>query len=191
MTANSLHHALLRPAVIHILRAAGFHGARPSVVDTLTDLAGRYITLLSERTLAHSFASHNDLDCDITAVRMALEDCGLLIPTRTSSEEIWAELLRMPLEGYSEQYDIRKREKERRDDEDTEGVRNFAEWFESNKYREIQRIAGFGPPEGQVPSLGPQPVREDYLTGEFVVHSFFFFFFFFYTSQLIERVNQC
>lgn len=167
MTANSLHHALLRPAVIHILRAAGFHGARPSVVDTLTDLAGRYITLLSERTLAHSLSSHNDLNYDITDLRMALEDCGLLIPTRTSSEEIWAELLRTPLEEYSEQYDIRQREKERRDDEDTEGVRNFAEWFESNKYKEIQRIAGFGQAEGQVPSLGPPPVREDYLTGEF------------------------
>lgn len=45
-----LHHALLRPAILHILRAAGFHSTKPSTLDTLTDLSARYFLLLAQRT---------------------------------------------------------------------------------------------------------------------------------------------
>lgn len=50
MSAHSLNHSLLRPAIIHILRAAGFHSTKPSVLDTLTDLCARYLILIASNT---------------------------------------------------------------------------------------------------------------------------------------------
>lgn len=164
MTAKSLHHTLLRPAILQILRAQGFHAARPSVVDTLTEIAGRYLSLVCERTAAHSWQNHNNLEPDIPHVRQALIDCGLLIPTQTGAEETWTELLRKPLSMYSEHNGLRGAEKGRRDEEDTQAVRDFADWFAGTMNREVRKIAGLLPDEGQIAELDDPAVKEDYLT---------------------------
>ncbi|CAK7229394.1 hypothetical protein SBRCBS47491_007232 [Sporothrix bragantina] len=74
-------HSLLRPCILQILRAQGYHAARPSVVDAFTDLAARYLTLLCETTAHHT--AHNSTEVtglvpSLIDVRLALEDCALL-----------------------------------------------------------------------------------------------------------------
>ncbi|KAF1999537.1 bromodomain associated domain-containing protein [Amniculicola lignicola CBS 123094] len=167
---------LLRPAVIQILRAQGFHGAKPSVVDTLTDITARYIVLLTTRTLEFSQHNHDDALPSVTDVRLAMQDCGLLVPTLTPSEEIWKEMLRKPLEDYEESTGARANEAERRDAEDTADVREFVNWFESKANKELGRIASL-----RVGKPAPQPVgttealdqmeMEDYLTTLMKKHS--------------------
>jgi transcription initiation factor TFIID subunit 3 len=161
MSERLLHHALLRPAIIQILRAQGFSGAKPSVVDTLTDIAAKYIMLLATRSLAHAHASHVDRVPDITDVRMAMVDCGILQPTTTSTEEIWTELLRKPIEDIPDRNELQRREAQKRDAEDTEDVEAFAKWFRGNAHREITRVAGLLPDEhdGEI-----QKTPDDYLT---------------------------
>ncbi|KAK4132590.1 hypothetical protein BT67DRAFT_82113 [Trichocladium antarcticum] len=53
-----LSHALLRPAVLQILRATGYHSARTSVIDSVTDLAARYFLHLCHVTAL--YAAHNN-----------------------------------------------------------------------------------------------------------------------------------
>ncbi len=52
-----LYHALLRPAVLQILRATGYHSAKTSVLDSVTDLAARYFLNLCHLTAV--YATHN------------------------------------------------------------------------------------------------------------------------------------
>ncbi|KAK3896921.1 hypothetical protein C8A05DRAFT_39533 [Staphylotrichum tortipilum] len=52
-----LYHALLRPAVLQILRATGYHSAKTSVLDSVTDLAARYFLNLCHVTAV--YATHN------------------------------------------------------------------------------------------------------------------------------------
>lgn len=142
MSANTLHNSLLRPAILHILRAAGFHSARPSVIDTLADITARYLLLLASRTATNAHSNHNTLEPDITDVRMALQDCGLLTPSLTAAEEAWKEALRKPLEEYPERNGLRAKERMRRDEEDTRDVREFVDWVRGAQNAEIRRIAG-------------------------------------------------
>lgn len=142
MSQNDLFITLLRPAVLHILRAAGFHGAKPSVVDTLVDLTARYMFLLASRTAYNAYSNHNDPTPDLTDVRMAMQDCGLLIPTMTGAEEIWKEILRKPLEEYDEETGARAKEEKRRLDEDTKDVKEFINWVKGDYNKEISRVAG-------------------------------------------------
>jgi len=53
-----LFHALLRPAILQILRATGYHSAKTSVIDSITDLAARYFLHLCHLTAL--YASHNN-----------------------------------------------------------------------------------------------------------------------------------
>jgi transcription initiation factor TFIID subunit 3 len=142
MSTNDLFHALLRPAVLHILRASGFNGAKPSVVDTLVDLTARYLTLLASRTAYNAYSNHNDLTPDISDVRMAMQDCGLLVPSMTAAEEIWKEILRKPLEEYDEESGARAKEEKRRDADDTVDVTAFIDWVKGEQHKEIRRVAG-------------------------------------------------
>ncbi|KIW07530.1 uncharacterized protein PV09_01492 [Verruconis gallopava] len=163
MSEKLLHHALLRPAIIQILRAQGFSGAKPSVVDTLTDIAAKYLVLLATRALMHAHTSHIDAEPDITDVRMAMVDCGILQPTTTSTEEVWTELLRRPIKDIPDRNDLKRREVAKRNDDDTEDVAAFAKWFRSKGYRDIARVAGLLPDEQQ--DVGEaQKKPEDYLT---------------------------
>ncbi|PNP50124.1 hypothetical protein THARTR1_09113 [Trichoderma harzianum] len=71
----SMFHAFLRPSILQILRATGYHSTRPAVLDTLTDIAARYLTLLCEKTANNATNNHGDAgDYDIVDVRMALQE---------------------------------------------------------------------------------------------------------------------
>jgi transcription initiation factor TFIID subunit 3 len=175
MSARTLHLALLRPAILHILRAAGFQAAKPSVVDTLTDIAARYIMLLAARSAEFASVNHNDLTPDTTDVRMALVECGLLTPTQTAGEEMWKELLREPLDEVPERNGLRQKEIQRRDAEDTHEIQDFVDWFSGPVYLEIKRIAGLVAEDAQGPAMdGLEGVKpDDYFTGTYgIKHSF-------------------
>ncbi len=136
---QSLFHAFLRPAVLQILRAAGYHSAKTSVLDSMTDLAARYFFHLCELTAL--YAAHNgsiavegataDLAPTIVDVRMALQRAGALLPERFEEEQ---EFL---------------------GEEDMRGVEEFLAWAMGPQNREIKRIALDGNDEA-----------DDYLNGE-------------------------
>jgi len=116
-TPQALHHSLLRPCVLHILRAAGYQSTRPTVLDTLTDLAARYMHLLAQTTATHAEVNETSLDITIQDVRMAMQDCGVLGPE-------------MALED--QEFD---------DEEDMRGVEEFLAWATGPVNKEIRRVA--------------------------------------------------
>jgi transcription initiation factor TFIID subunit 3 len=123
-SAPAFHHSLLRPCVLHILRAAGYHSTRPSVLDTFTDIAGRYMLLLAQSAADHSAINHTELELSIEDVRMAMQDCGAIAPEKILEEQIY--------DG----------------EEDTRGVDAFLEWAMGPENKEIRRIALEGSDEG-------------------------------------------
>lgn len=82
MSDSSLqfHFALARIATLQLLRSTGIDRAKPSVVDSLTDILVRYITLLGERSkeVAESAGRHA---CEMEDLRAALEQVGGLYMT--------------------------------------------------------------------------------------------------------------
>lgn len=116
-TPQAFQQSLLRPCVLHILRAAGYHSTRPSVLDTLTDIAARYMMLLAAKTAAH--AGDGDIEYEITIedIRAAMQDCGVISPEKVVEDEIW--------DG----------------EEDVRGVENFVAWCKGDRNKEIRRIA--------------------------------------------------
>ena len=164
MSQNDLFLSLLRPAVLHILRATGFQHGKPSAVDTIVDLTARYLSLLAERTAYNAYSNHNDLTPTITDVRMAMQDCALLVPTMTAGEELWKEILRKPLEEYNAETGARQKEATRRDNEDTADVTEFIQWVKGDTNQEIRRIAGTYKPVPTNPTEQlDQEEMEDYL----------------------------
>lgn len=154
MTSGDLHTALLRPAVLQILRAAGFGYARPAVVDTVTDLAARYLNLLASSTAQHAFNTHNSNVPTIQDVRLALTQAGALVPQMSSAEEnLRGEV---EIDGVMVPF------------EDLRGVQNFVNWAQGPVNKEIRRIAGFGD-DANVEEIAGLDEQEDYLTGECVV----------------------
>jgi transcription initiation factor TFIID subunit 3 len=134
---HTLFHSLLRPAILQILRATGFHSAKTSVLDAVTDLAERYLYHLCELTAL--YAAHNDslsetadLAPTIVDVRLALQRAGALLPERLEGEQ-----------GYLGSEDMR-------------GLEEFLAWAAGPQNREIKRIALDGNDEAV-----------DYLDGEF------------------------
>lgn len=169
-----LHTSLLRAPVIHILRAAGFHSTRPSVLDTLVNITERYLLLLASSTAAHAITNHNSPIPNITDVRLALTDAGILVPVHGGAEEDWREKLRRPLEEFDDlpQGATRKeREIRRREEEDTRDVREFVRWVMGDQNKEIRRIAGMLP-ETEPTATNPteEIVIEDYLSGECITN---------------------
>jgi transcription initiation factor TFIID subunit 3 len=119
-----LFHALLRPSVLQILRATGYHSTKTAVLDSLTDLAARYLSLLCENTSAHAVDNGTELDPTIIDVRMALQDVGALLP-----ERVWEEQQFMG-------------------EEDMRGVEEFIAWFMGPRFKEIKNSAAIdGDPE--------------------------------------------
>ncbi|KAL2212284.1 hypothetical protein CC79DRAFT_360437 [Sarocladium strictum] len=121
-TPPSIFHALLRPTILQILRATGYHSTRPAVLDSVTDLAARYLSLLCENTARHAAHNHGDsADFDITDVRLALQDAGALLPQRVGIEEQWT------------------------GEEDLRGVEEFVKWFSGQRMKEMMAVgAGDG-----------------------------------------------
>ncbi|KAI4236833.1 MAG: hypothetical protein L6R40_006022 [Gallowayella cf. fulva] len=141
MSTNVLYTSLLRPPVLHILRAAGFHATRPAVLDTLVDLTARYLSLLTSNAAAHAQENHNDLILTVTDVRMALQDVGALWPQKSAMEEY--------LTG----------------EEDLRGVEAFVKWARGEENREMRRVAGLIETEAPLPDVDVPANKEDFLTG--------------------------
>lgn len=166
-----LFHALLRPAILQILRATGYHGAKISVLDSVTDLAARYLLHLCQLTAV--YATHNNNQIDLAAeeddaitstdraivtpgvpaptivdVRMALQRAGALLPERVVEEQEYL------------------------GEEDMRGVENFIEWATGALNREIGRIALDGDDEardyldGNAPSTSQKPTTKTVLTDD-------------------------
>lgn len=149
--SRDLHRALLRPFIIHTLRAVGFHGTKPSVLDTLVNLAERHLLLLADTTAKLALNSHNDHIPTLNDVRQAMAECGVLVPLNTSAEETWDETLRRPVEQYERMDGGARRAqavKRKREEEDVEDVRQFLRWFDGAQHAEIKRVAGMVPEAG-------------------------------------------
>ncbi|KAL8913666.1 MAG: hypothetical protein Q9172_007236 [Xanthocarpia lactea] len=140
MSSNAIYISLLRPPVLHILRAAGFHATKPAVLDTLVDLTARYLILLASNAATHAQENHNDLVLTVTDVRMALQDVGALWPQKSAMEE---NLL---------------------DEEDMRGVDNFVKWMMGADNREIRRVAGLIENEDSIPGIEVPAGKDDFLT---------------------------
>ncbi|KAI9876805.1 MAG: hypothetical protein M1830_005679 [Pleopsidium flavum] len=147
MSTHTLYSSLLRPPILHILRAAGFHGTRPAVLDTLVDLTARYIMLLGSVTASNAYSNHNDACPDITDLHMALQDVGALPPQMDPTEESW------------------------NGEEDLRGLEAFLDWMKGDGNMEIRRIAGLAPTEGEVIDVETLGQKEDYLTALKKKHS--------------------
>jgi len=126
--------------VVQILRAAGFHATKPAVLDTLTDLAARYLQLLATQAAFHARSNHNDLIPDVADVRLALMDMGALRPQLSMMEE------------------------QSRGDEDMRGIDGFLNWAKGESCKEIRRVAGMIPTEGEVLDVEGLKGDEDFLT---------------------------
>jgi transcription initiation factor TFIID subunit 3 len=124
MTPHNLHFTLLRPPILHILRAAGFQSTRPAVLDALTDLAARYLLLLAHTT-AMQCAANNSPVPTLQDVRLAMTEVGLFRPQMNVCEEDWL------------------------GEEDMRGLDGFLEWATGDGNREIRRIAGLVGPTGK------------------------------------------
>lgn len=167
-----LHHALLRPAILHILRAAGFHSTRPSTLDTITDLSARYFLLLAQRTaqfaaereaLSHEEPHHTKAKGEL---RAGTQDDPISAPAPTSTPiptlpDILAALnstaafnntLTPSEEAWRETLRrplssfpagaARERERHRRDADDTKDIREFVSWCTGPIAKEERRISG-------------------------------------------------
>jgi transcription initiation factor TFIID subunit 3 len=145
MTLKKYHLALLRPSVLQILRAQGYYGCRPSVLDSVTELAGEYMAVLARE--AHRNAEHNhpwDQNLTIPDVRQALEYVGALVPDDMVKQEDCG------------------------GDEDSRGIETFKRWVEGPKNSEINRVAEAFQQSGQLlePPDGERvdQIHRDYLS---------------------------
>ena len=186
MSSETLHKSLLRPAIIHVLRAAGFHATKPSVLESLVDICTRYMTLIVSQTASFAYDrtlySIHELVDDLkeeekvtdaivtptaTDVRNALVSAAFFSHGLSASEEIWTELMRKPLADYPPA--AREHERRRRDLEDTEDVREFIDWVTGPASKETRRIAGVlkneaqssPPPNDTIPYQTPASNRKD------------------------------
>lgn len=153
MTTSDLHSALLRPAVLQILRAVGFNNAKPAVIDSLTDLTARYILLLASSTVQNALVNHGDVVPTVQDVRLALGDAGALRPQMSSTEEV----AREPEEVNGELVPF----------EDLRGVQAFSDWVHGPVNKEIRRIGGFGDEIDVAEVVVGGEEKEDYLSGMF------------------------
>ncbi|KAI9829604.1 MAG: hypothetical protein M1838_005883 [Thelocarpon superellum] len=139
MSAHGLHNSLLRPPILQILRAAGFHSTRPSVLDTVVDLAARYLDLLASTTAAQSANHVHFPEPQLEDVRVAMEECGVFRPQRTVAEDEW------------------------QGEEDLRGLEAFLDWARGDVNQEIRRIAGMvGKPDAV--NVETTVAGEDFLT---------------------------
>ncbi|CCE35341.1 related to TAF(II) complex (TBP-associated protein complex) component [Claviceps purpurea 20.1] len=137
-TQSAFFHALLRPSILQILRATGYHSARPSVIDSLTDIAARYLTALCLSTASHAVHNHGDAgDYSLVDVLMALQDVGAVQPAKKRA---------MGLTWQDSEKGGQKEEGDGDEDEDDdcaeEGwvVDEFVEWFAGQRMRELMLI---------------------------------------------------
>jgi transcription initiation factor TFIID subunit 3 len=153
MTSADLHTALLRPAVLQILRAAGFGYAKSGVIDTVTDLAARYLLMLASSTAQTAFNTHNTFVPTIQDIRLALSQAGALYPQMSTAEE-------------SKKGNVKIAEGVLVPFEDLRGVEAFVNWAHGPVNKEIRRVAGFGDDVNVEEIAAGLDDQEDYLSGE-------------------------
>lgn len=148
---SNLHISLLRPPILHILRAAGFHSTKPSVLDALVDITARYIMLLARNTAYYTIAAGDHFPVpQVQDVRLAMQDCGVFRPQMTAADESWLS--------------------EEEGGEDMRGLNAFLDWVRGDANGEIMRIAGMAAGKGArstdiAAATTATGVGEDYLTG--------------------------
>jgi Bromodomain associated len=152
MSSVNLHNSLLRPAVLQILRAAGFNYTRNAILDTITDLAARYLLLLASATAQHAFNNHNDYVPTVQDVRLALLEVGAFRPQLSVLEERAKGV--EEINGETVPF------------EDMRGVDGFVNWARGPANQEIRRIAGLVGEAGAGEGLAVLDEEEDYVTGE-------------------------
>lgn len=151
MSSINLQNALVRPAVLQILRAAGFHNSSMAALDVITDLAIRYLLLLASSTAQNAFNNHDDYIPTTQDVRMALLEAGALRPQMSVLEERAKGSVHV--NGQSVPF------------EDMRGVEGFLNWARGPSNREIRRIAGLASGAGEIAEVGALDEHEDYVTG--------------------------
>lgn len=77
---------------------------------------------------------------------MALQDVGAFVPQMSAMEELW------------------------NGEEDMRGLENFLDWVKGDANKEIRRIAGLAPTEGEVVDVEALGQKEDFLTGDLLYH---------------------
>lgn len=118
-TPPSVFHAYLRPVMLQVLRATGYHSTRPNVLDSLTDLAARYMAVLCEKTASHAAHNHGDSgDFTVDDIRLALQDTGALLPSRVATEEMFTD----------------------EEEEDPRGVEEFIAWFSGQRMKQLMEV---------------------------------------------------
>jgi hypothetical protein len=120
-TPQAMNHALLRPSILQIFRAAGFQGARSTVIDAATEATAKFMHVIMQCAAMHAQLNGNEYEITIPDVRMAMQDCGMLLPEKVLEEQ--------EFDGV----------------EDTRGVEAFIAWAKGTENREIRRIALEGP----------------------------------------------
>ncbi|KAF2968960.1 hypothetical protein GQX73_g4631 [Xylaria multiplex] len=148
-TASEIHLALLRPAILQILRAQGYYASTPSTIDCLTELAGQYLYNISKRTAEHA-TSNNYLGPpgtpDVVDVRLALEEMGALCPGTDPAPPAKRRRL-TPNDAPDSDETLHEYDDEA---EDTRGVDEFIRWATGRKNQRIRKIAGVVAPPGAI-----------------------------------------
>lgn len=159
MPASDLHTALLKPAVIQVLKASGFGQARPGVLDALTDLTARYLLLLASETVQNAMITHGDAQPTVQDVRVALDKVGALQPQMRANEE--AARPNEYVDGISVPF------------EDLRGVQNLIEWIRSPTNQNIRRVGGLvsGETDNVADLAAGMDENEDYVTAVKKKHS--------------------
>lgn len=155
MSSNTLQNALMRPAVLQILRAAGFHNSSGAALDVMTDLAIRYLLLIASSAAQNAFNTHNDYVPSIQDIRMALLEVGALRPQMSVLEE--RTKCAVYVNGQTVPF------------EDMRGVEGFLDWARGPSNREIRRIAGLTSAPGDAAEVGILDEHDDYVTSEILL----------------------
>lgn len=113
----AFYHALLRPTVLQVLRATGYYACKPATLDTLTDLAARYLEILAEKTAAHAVINDTAESPTVVDVRMALQDVAAILPERCIAEQEYVGV------------------------EDMRGMEEFLAWFGGPRDKTIREYA--------------------------------------------------
>ncbi|KAI0460155.1 hypothetical protein F5B21DRAFT_498757 [Xylaria acuta] len=148
-TPSEIHLALLRPAILQILRAQGYYASTPSTIDCLTEIAGQYLYTIAKRTAEH--ATMNNYvgppgTPDVVDVRLALEECGALCLGASPAPSAKRRRL-----SHSDVVDNDKTLQGDDDEvEDTSGVDEFIRWATGRKNQRIRKIAGVVAPPGVI-----------------------------------------
>ncbi|KAI1202053.1 hypothetical protein F5X97DRAFT_251777 [Nemania serpens] len=148
-TPSEIHLALLRPAILQILRAQGYYASTPSTIDCLTEIAGQYLYTIAKRTAEHATANN----ClgppgtpDVVDVRLALEECGALPPSAHPPPAKRRRLSRAdPADSNGTLHHHECGDDEA---EDASGVDEFIRWATGRKNQRIRKIAGVVAPAG-------------------------------------------